>query len=127
MTAHVVIVHRSLRDGYAVVRLELLEFAEPSPNGPRLGWTNQSTADGDDLATSVVVTADGTAYVAGTVRGLLSGDRAPRVTQSQIAAYDPSGQLQLIWSPADQRALLDPLHGYRDQQDESGCGRRRCG
>ena len=54
------------------------------------------TADVDDLATSVAVTDDGAAYVAGTARGLLSGDRAPGVTQSQIAAYDPSGQL--IWS-----------------------------
>jgi outer membrane protein assembly factor BamB len=96
MTAHVVIVHHSLADGYAVYRLELPEFAEPNPNGPRLGWTNQSAAAGDDLATGVAVTADGTAYVTGTVRGLLSEDRAPGVTQSQIAAYDASGQL--VWS-----------------------------
>ncbi len=96
MTAHVVIVHNSLPDGYAVYRLELPEFAKPSPNGPRLGWTNQSAADGDDLATGVAVTSDGTAYVTGTVRGLLSGGRAPGVTRSQIAAYDASGQL--IWN-----------------------------
>jgi hypothetical protein len=70
----VLVIHRSLTDGYAAYRLELPEFAEASPNGPRTGWANQSGDEGEDGATAVAVAADGTSYITSTAQGLLSDD-----------------------------------------------------